>query len=247
MNAPSARSPGSLPSWIAFVLVALPFVVAAWGLVAGLTDHWGWYALEDGPAENLKVVILLGATVVAAMVAHKSSAAGDRLIAALYGVLAVALFFVAGEEISWGQRLLGFHTPAEFAQRNLQGETTVHNLSLFTRLFHLGELAIGILGTALPLVRWPAALRARYGRLIERIVPPAVLIPYFALPGVWRAFRYLHPEPHPASWIARYPEVMELILYSGALLFVVLQLRSVRSTRRAPVLAATHAPLAKTG
>jgi len=229
------------------MVVVVPVAVAAFGLVAGLTDHWGWYAYEDGPVENLQVVILLGASLIAAIVARKSLARGETSIAVLYAGLAVALFFVAGEEISWGQRLFGFHAPADYAQRNLQGETTVHNLSLFTRLFHLSELAIGVAGTVLPFVPWPAVVRQRYGRLIERIVPPAVLIPYFALPGAWRVFRYLHPEPHPASWIARYPEVMELLLYSGAFLFVALQLRALSTTRRAPVLAPTQAPLAKTG
>jgi hypothetical protein len=44
--------------------------------------------------------------------------------------LAALLFFGAGEEISWGQRLLGFETP-ETMSENIQGETTLHNLPMF--------------------------------------------------------------------------------------------------------------------
>jgi hypothetical protein len=39
------------------------------------------------------------------------------------------LFFVcAGEEISWGQRLIGWQTPEWLASENAQGETNLHNL-----------------------------------------------------------------------------------------------------------------------
>jgi len=43
-------------------------------------------------------------------------------------LLALASFLVAMEEISWGQRILSVPLPSLFAQYNLQGETTIHNL-----------------------------------------------------------------------------------------------------------------------
>jgi len=47
--------------------------------------------------------------------------------------LALFLFFGAGEEISWGQRILGFKTPKELNDVNVQGETTLHNIEIFNR------------------------------------------------------------------------------------------------------------------
>lgn len=44
-----------------------------------------------------------------------------------FGFLAIACLYVAGEEISWGQRLFGFLTPDFFNQHNLQQETNLHN------------------------------------------------------------------------------------------------------------------------
>ena len=44
----------------------------------------------------------------------------------LYG-LALFCFVVAMEEISWGQRLVGFSSPEFFRANNLQGETNIHN------------------------------------------------------------------------------------------------------------------------
>ncbi|MEM7010876.1 MAG: hypothetical protein AAF585_05265 [Verrucomicrobiota bacterium] len=45
--------------------------------------------------------------------------------------LCLLFFFIAGEEISWGQRLIGWATPAWMAENNIQGETTIHNLEFF--------------------------------------------------------------------------------------------------------------------
>lgn len=42
--------------------------------------------------------------------------------------LALLLFFAAGEEISWGQRILGLKSPEYFREKNSQGETNLHNL-----------------------------------------------------------------------------------------------------------------------
>lgn len=43
------------------------------------------------------------------------------------------LFFIAGEEFSWGQRLVGWNTPDFLIENNEQGEFNLHNLS--TQLF----------------------------------------------------------------------------------------------------------------
>lgn len=48
-------------------------------------------------------------------------------------MLAGALLFFAGEEISWGQRIIGFETPQSLENINYQKETTLHNL--FNPLF----------------------------------------------------------------------------------------------------------------
>jgi hypothetical protein len=42
---------------------------------------------------------------------------------------AVGLVVIAGEEISWAQRLIGIETPEVIAEHNMQNELTLHNLS----------------------------------------------------------------------------------------------------------------------
>lgn len=42
-------------------------------------------------------------------------------------VVAVVFFFIAGEEISWGQRIFNIATPQDYAAVNTQQEITIHN------------------------------------------------------------------------------------------------------------------------
>jgi hypothetical protein len=44
------------------------------------------------------------------------------------GLVALFCLFIAGEEFSWGQRLLGFYSPEYFLANNLQQEVNIHNL-----------------------------------------------------------------------------------------------------------------------
>ena len=54
----------------------------------------------------------------------------SRLFLLITLILVLVLFFGAGEEISWGQRIFGIRSPGYFKQHNSQGETNIHNLVL---------------------------------------------------------------------------------------------------------------------
>lgn len=95
--------------------------------------------------------------------------------------LGVAAFcvVVAMEEISWGQRVLGYSPPRYFLEKNWQQEFNIHNV-IPTRLRQ--QLVVGILATyglLLPLMeRIP-----RTRRLLSTLgitAPPAALAPIFA-------------------------------------------------------------------
>lgn len=87
-----------------------------------------YFGLEDSPVETLTAVMLFAAgsvLIVRSLAMHGSW----RLYAIALGVLYGAVYIWAGgEEISWGQRILGFESPEYFAQNNDQGEFTMHNL-----------------------------------------------------------------------------------------------------------------------
>lgn len=49
----------------------------------------------------------------------------------IFLIFFLVFLFGAGEEISWGQRILNFNTPEYFGKNNLQDEFNVHNLVVF--------------------------------------------------------------------------------------------------------------------
>src|SRR5262249_25557167 len=113
-------------------IAALPFVIAWIAVVTTERGHIAWYAEEDNVAENLQVVFLLVGMIAAIGVSRIRWRRDERMLALLYAGLAVACFFVAGEEISWGQRIFGIETPAPIAAHNIQHEINLHNSFLLT-------------------------------------------------------------------------------------------------------------------
>lgn len=67
-----------------------------------------------------------------------------KIITGLLVIASLGLVFVAGEEISWGQRIFGIETPPEIAAQNTQGEITIHNNKKIIGYVYYGYLAIAI-------------------------------------------------------------------------------------------------------
>ena len=86
------------------------------------------YIKEDGIAEWLTVAgLLLGSLVCFSRFVKLFRKRSKWFLLVTFG-LGLFLFFAAGEEISWGQRILGIETPEYFQQHNAQQETNLHNL-----------------------------------------------------------------------------------------------------------------------
>lgn len=87
-------------------------------------------------------------------------------------------FFVAMEEISWGQRVAGFRPPSYFLEHNFQQELNLHNVvETDLRKLALEGLLWGY-GVGLPILALVGPLR----RLLDRIgvaAPPVLLVPGF--------------------------------------------------------------------
>ncbi|MCA0921322.1 hypothetical protein [Pseudooceanicola nanhaiensis] len=83
---------------------------------------------EDGPLEYLTAVFLFLAGLV---LFRRAAQLRGHLplytvaLTVLYGAMYV---FVAGEEISWGQRIFGWSSGEYFVENNFQAETNFHNL-----------------------------------------------------------------------------------------------------------------------
>ncbi len=88
------------------------------------------YTAEDGIVEWITVLGLLLASFTCFQRVFTFYKVKSRLFTITTFLLGLVLFFGAGEEISWGQRLLGITAPEYFQKNNTQGETNFHNLVL---------------------------------------------------------------------------------------------------------------------
>jgi hypothetical protein len=111
------------------VTFLLPFVLPAEAVVS-------WMTGEDSLVEYLTFAFLF-ATAILFIVLFFRTQSGNHFWFIhtkrnfIYLGLALVFLFGAGEEISWGQRILGFETPEELRAINEQEEFTVHNLPFF--------------------------------------------------------------------------------------------------------------------
>ncbi len=86
------------------------------------------FAAEDGPVEYATALFLLVASGVLATHAASLWGGGRRGAAALTVFYALLFFMAAGEEVSWGQRIIGWESGDFFLENNKQNETNLHNL-----------------------------------------------------------------------------------------------------------------------
>ena len=79
-----------------------------------------------------------------------ASAERNLLRRCVYILGGVAMVFAAGEEISWGQRIIGYATPDFLIDKNRQGEFNVHNAAggLFSRVYRNGTLILCMVTSA---------------------------------------------------------------------------------------------------
>ena len=102
-------------------------------------------------------------------------------------------FLVGMEEISWGQRLLGYRPPAYFLENNFQQELNLHNVMDADLRAHAVEATILVYGILLPLFARFAPTQ-RVMRRLGVFAPPLALVPAFAIMlifYVWYPWRYL--------------------------------------------------------
>lgn len=155
------------------ILVLTVIALAGFGLLLWQSPAaYGYLLMEDTPAEWMGFYCLAAAGIAFLVGArHRRSHPAS---AAACGLLAALCAFVAGEEISWGQRILGFAPPSFFAFHNAQRELNVHNLAVPWMNFRLFGLSFSVgYGVVVPLLGRPLARRGAP-------VPPWGVVPAFA-------------------------------------------------------------------
>jgi hypothetical protein len=155
------------------LILALVLIILIVGYILFYTNlaQFESYVQEDGIVEWLTVLGLVLGCIVSIkrfFVLRKRRSAWFLIVTI---GLALMLFFAAGEEISWGQRIFHIKSSEFFKERNSQGETNLHNLvvdgvKLNKLIFSIGlTIAMGIYLLVFPvLYRYHAGTK----RFIDR-------------------------------------------------------------------------------
>jgi hypothetical protein len=217
-------------SWARMGLILVWLLVALSVVTIWLSfEYFGtrWFALlafENGLVENLQAICLLIAGVVLMRQGWSDYRGGKgpfSLIGLLYGLL---LIIGAGEEVSWGQHWLGFETPEEMKDINVQGEFNLHNIGSYW-INHMQALLflvyVGI---------WPALgyVYPHLHYLLDRMSMP--IAPLSVLPVVLIGTTMDEHEVIARLWNTppwRLSEGREL-LFAGTMLMITLLMRRYR-------------------
>lgn len=145
-----------------------------------------WVLLhEGGPLESFQAISYLFASIIALSLAIKFRHLNRRILFILYIVLSLALLFVMFEEISWGQRIIGFETPEMLNTQNIQQETTFHNLDVIqNNLLHPAYVIVG-LGAALFWLLIPDSISRQWSETLSYLVPSPLVMMYFLPVGIY--------------------------------------------------------------
>jgi hypothetical protein len=216
----------------AWILAAGPILFAALVALTALDRPlYRAFVNEDALVEWVQFATLVALIPLGSAIAIRLWRRRERSFAIVFALAAVAAAFIAGEEISWGQRLLGWATPEELALLNNQGETNIHNIGEVLAFMNLGMFLVTVVAGVIPFVwRWGAGGRPRdVSTLI--LVPPLFLATSFLFAGAFRLFRYaLMPEA--GYVVSRYGEVGELLLYGALLAYAFLLYRKLGTITR---------------
>lgn len=137
-----------------------------------------------------------------------------------YIFFAFVLMFAFGEEISWGQRILGIATPQFFVEHSSQKEINIHNLYPIQGMLHKLYILVGAYGSFLWLIALSKSKKSSSSTR-SYFVPRWYLMSYF-LPvlAFYVYFDYIKPYNNFLNFTWREQEPAELILSIGLFLFV---------------------------
>jgi hypothetical protein len=222
-----------LPRGLKFWIFFFPIVVLGGFAVAMSIDSIQDYAFglvdENALVDYLTWIPAFFGSVLGARLALRERKRGrETMIWLFYLVFAAGLFFIAGEETSWGQDFFHFQSPALFQKWNAQGDLTLHNLDGWNGKNHFLRIGFGV-GGLIGLLLWKS-------QRLRDLAPPRVLQVWFWL-IIGKSLLDIHFGPImsdtvPAYIIGQLSEVIEMLVAIAGLLYVWLNGRRLGRSAR---------------
>jgi hypothetical protein len=142
-------------------------------------------------------------------------------------LLVLVTLVLAGEELSWGQRIFDWATPVSYAAINAQGETNLHNLAtqLFQNTWYFGGW---LLLVAFPFLRQPLSKLLKKSKrfsFLTDFLPPTYFVLIFAA-------AYGLVDPITAETGVRFSSILFSIVATVAILsYLILPARGALANR----------------
>ena len=100
---------------------------------------------ESGVHEIIQFLLILASSILFACTLIKGRTSINIWLKSWLGIAAICCFYIAFEEISWGQSFFQWSTPESWQEINNQNETNLHNTSRLLNHIPRYGLMIGIL------------------------------------------------------------------------------------------------------
>jgi hypothetical protein len=179
---------------------------------------------EDRIVEWAQVGLYLGTAGLAVVIAWDRVRRGYRVQAATWVLAALFALVIVGEEIAWGQRLLGLETPEVLAEVNKQDEITFHNIGETLTAFNVALFVGSVYAIGAEAVdrRWHPFRGVPDGDRLY--VPPFFLSGLFGVMAAYRIVRtfVLNQESYALTSLS---EWAELCFAAGLLITLALSAR----------------------
>ncbi len=187
---------------------------------------------ERGPHELIEFFFVFAGFLVAVRILWEGFSAISKWLKAWVGLAAVCCFYVAGEEISWGQHFLLWSTPDYWVHINDQQETNLHNTSSWLDQKPRILLEVGVVTGGLIV---PLLLRLRKNLLPAQfniIYPPAILAVTAALALIVKILEDIDDTLPQVLFMERASEITELYLFYFVLLYLIVLRRRILQHQR---------------
>ena len=174
---------------------------------------------EDGVVEWAQVLLWAASGAVGAWIAAERFRSGYRGQAILWIGFGLAALVLAGEELSWGQRLLDLETPKVLEEINRQDEINLHNIGRTLTVFNIALFIASAYAIAAEWIQRRWNIVGRFADGDRLYVPPFFLAGLFAIMVGYRFVRWviLNQESYALTSLSEWAEVC----FAGALFITV--------------------------
>ena len=116
------------PIYYLFFIYCLVYILPYGKFFIGIS-WFDWLRSEDGPLEWIQFIEYALSSFLSLIIFFRQKKKKE-INAIIWLLISLFCFFIAGEEISWGERLTGIGINS-ISSLNVQGETNFHNLPFF--------------------------------------------------------------------------------------------------------------------